>query len=458
MLTPNLEAIWTEISAVMETELGKNVYEQWILPLQPKSLEQGTLELCGADEYFCYWIECNYLEQMVSVVSKICGQTMKVKLRHSSETLQLQDESPLAIAKEVQKVDFKDQVILERTHAEGCDPTYTFENFVMGEENKIALYSAQTAAQTPGKFNPLFIYGGTSLGKTHLLQSVANAYVKANPKKSVKYTSCEAIMNDYTNMIREGKRNQFEDKYRKVDILLVDDVHFLSRTENLQEEFFNIFNSLCQKRKQIVLASDKPPAAINGLETRLVARFESGLTAEIIQPSYETRLAVLKKFREMHTSRVSDEVLDFLARKITISVMRRLKGAMVRIHMYESVHNGIPPDLTATKKLVQSLLDNEAPMRMISIESIQKKVATFYQIKMTDLLGSKRSRNITMPRQIAMYLARKLTRHSFPEIASAFEGKNHATILHACKKIKGDILADEQLRSNIESIEMAMKE
>ena len=342
-----------------------------------------------------------------------------------------------------------------RTNASGL-ARHTFANFVVGEENRYAYAAANTAANTPGVYNPLYIYGGTGIGKTHLLQAVANQVLKKNSRAVVKYVTCEEFLNNYVDSLRSKRHSEFRSSVRKVDVILVDDVHMLANKTQLQEEFFNTFNSLYNENKQIILTSDKQPCEIVGLEDRLVSRFESGVTTEISAPGFETRLAILRMMQEDHLIKIEEEVLVFLANRISSSV-RRLKGALLRLVAFASAMSNRKISLEDAESLLHKVIEEESASKIISIYSIQKAVADHFDIRVNDILSEKRPRNIAEPRMVAMYLCRKMTNHSFPEIGAAF-GKNHATIMNANKKIPELCLKNENMKRSISLIQRQLQQ
>lgn len=452
--------LWSRACVHIRQGICKQTFAQWFDSIVPLTVSETTLELGVSNDFFGDWITQHYGDLITAALLSetgkkafaFCFTTLKEMPKPEIEAV---PEPVKPIAAPVAAA--PTSRLSSPSIPEGCDPTYTFDNFVVGDENRIAYFAALKAAQNPGTYNPLFIYGGTSLGKTHLLQSIANEYCKMHPNRIAKYITCEQIMNDYTNAIRENAHYEFRNRYREVDILLVDDVQFLGNKENLQEVFFNTFNTLHHERSQIVLTSDCPPAEINGLADRLVSRFESGLIAQVIPPSYETRLAVVNKYRESYGLRVSNEVLEFLARSITAN-MRRLIGSMIQVSAYESVHKGQPMTLDVAEKMFSRILMSERSSRRIAVEEVQRKVAEHFDIRLQDLIGTKRTRQIALPRQIAMYLSRKLTSFSYPDIAEAFGGKNHATIIHAFRKIEQDIETDQEVRTAVTQLERLLKD
>ncbi len=328
-------------------------------------------------------------------------------------------------------------------------PKYTFETFIIGNHNQLANAASKAAADNPGEtYNPLFIYGGPGLGKTHLMQAIGNAVWKRRPGTSVLYVSCEQFTNDFIQSVSSGRMKYFKDNYRTVDILLIDDIQFLTKKQGTQEEFFHTFNTLHQANKQIVLTSDRPPKALNGLEDRLVSRFEWGIVADIQPPDYETRMAILlSKCREKNIS-VNPDILEFLARRIEENV-RELEGALNKVIGLTLLQ----PNITITQ--VEQAMREMAPIfkrQAPPIQHIFTAVARFYNIDVNDLLGSRRQRELVRPRQVGMYLAKQLTSLSYPAIGKEMRGKDHTTVIHGVRKIEADLKTDPTLYQEINEV------
>lgn len=329
---------------------------------------------------------------------------------------------------------------------------YTFEEFVTGPSNSWAYAAAKGVAEHPGEktYNPLFIYGGTGLGKTHLMQSIGNEILKSNPRKSVCYLTAEEFLNEYINFLQNGNIDEFRMKYRQVDVLLVDDVQFLQKGKNCQEEFFNTFNALTSKHKQIVMTSDVAPKNMPQMEARLISRFEGGMLQEIELPSYETRLAILKKKAESLYPPIGDETLKFIAGKIK-SHVRAMEGALSKVNVMMKLDQTIPINDDTLSHLLRDFIEKEKTQKNITIEKIQSVVAAHYQITINQLLSQDRTASLVTPRQLAMYISKKFTSKSLVEIAEKFE-KKHATILHGVKTITKRLDVEEELRQSLEEI------
>ena len=329
---------------------------------------------------------------------------------------------------------------------------YTFEEFVTGPSNSWAYAAAKGVAEHPGEksYNPLFIHGGTGLGKTHLMQSIGNEILRTNPKTSVCYLTAEEFLNEYINSLQNGMIASFREKYRKVDVLLVDDVQFLQKGKNCQEEFFNTFNALTSKKKQIVMTSDVAPKNMPQMETRLISRFEGGMVQEIELPSYETRLAILKKKAESIYPTMNEDTLKFIAQKIK-SHVRAMEGALSKVNVMMKLDPTIPLNEDTLTHLLRDFIEKEKTQKNITIEKIQSVVAAHYKVSMMQLLSSERTSSLVTPRQLAMYIAKKFTSRSLVEIAAKFE-KSHATILHGVKAITKRLDVEEDLKSDLEAI------
>ncbi len=330
---------------------------------------------------------------------------------------------------------------------EPLNPQYTFDTYVIGASNKMAHATAEAVARRPAQsYNPLFVYGGVGLGKTHLMQATGNAILARYPEKQVAYLSAEQFVNIFIDAIKRNERLSFQHTFRNVDVLLIDDIHFLAGKESTQEEFFHTFNTLYNRKKQIIISSDRPPKDIPTIEDRLRSRFEWGLIVDIAPPDFEMRVAILRRKCEFDNIELSDDVLEYIANKIRSSI-RELEGAYAKItaHIHFSKE---PVDVETAGRLLGEIYDR--PVKEISIEKIQRKVAEYYHIKPSDIIGKNRSRSIARPRQIAMYLSRKLTRHSFPEIGTFFGNKDHTTVLFAVNKIEKEMESDAKLREVIQ--------
>ena len=327
----------------------------------------------------------------------------------------------------------------------GINPRNSFDAFVVGPNNQFAQAACKAVSDAPARtYNPLFIYGGVGLGKTHLMHAIGQAILAKRKGVKVVYITSEAFTNEFIDSIQNNLLIKFRKRYRQADVLLIDDIQFLADKGRTQEEFFHTFNTLFDGHKQIVLSSDRPPSEIANLEARLVSRFEWGLTAELQAPDTETRVAILRKKAQSVDIKLDDDVLQFLAERIRTNV-RRLEGALMRVASYVSLNNGRAPGVERIEQLLKDILHEEA-RRAISIEQIQKRVAEHFDVRLADMTSKRRPANIAFPRQIAMYLARELTKTSLTEIGEAFGGRDHGTVLHAHRLVKDRIAKEERTR------------
>ena len=329
---------------------------------------------------------------------------------------------------------------------------YTFEEFVTGPSNSWAYAAAKGVAEHPGKkgYNPLFIHGGTGLGKTHLMQSIGNAILKKDPSKAICYLTAEEFLNEYVSSLQSGEIHQFREKYRKIDVLLVDDVQFFQKGKQCQEEFFNTFNALTSKEKQIVMTSDVAPKNLPSIEERLISRFEGGMVQEIELPSYETRLAILRKKAESITPQIPESTLKFISQNIK-SHVRAMEGALAKVSVMMKLDSSITLTEEVLSHLLRDFIEKEKAQKNITIEEIQKAVALHYDVSLAQILSPERTASLVTPRQLAMYIARKLSAKSLGEIADKFE-KKHATILHGVKTISKRLDVEPELKENLEKI------
>jgi chromosomal replication initiator protein len=458
-----VNSLWEKSCVNLRQKTRGATFEQWFSGIVPISLNEDKMVLGVSDDFFAKWLEDNFSELMTEAINETGGREYVITFEsgHIKETMTALTEKNkpktatdrTIIPEHNVNPSNVDEANMGKNSKFGSSllSRHTFDNFVVGEANRYAFTVAQTAALDPGYYNPLYIYGSTGTGKTHLLQAVSNHIVGSHPQAKVLYITCEAFLNNYVDSLKNKTHDKFRRSVRSADVLLMDDVHMLAGKTQLQEEFFNTFNQLYHDEKQIILTSDKQPFEIKGLEERLVSRFESGVTSEITPPDVETRLAILKMMQEEHLIKVNDEVLFFVASRISNSV-RRLKGALMRLVAYSSAMSKCNITIEVAERLLNRLFDEENANKVISIEIIQKTVAEHFDIRINDILSSKRPRNIAEPRMVAMYLSRQLTDNSFPDIGKAF-GRNHATIMNALKKVPQLCSKNESLRRSVSRLQ-----
>jgi chromosomal replication initiator protein len=435
--------------------LNEDTYARWIAGIVPLGFDGQSCRLGVSNDMFCDWLTNNYQDLITAAITEELRQPVKVVFESGHDAPLAPDPEPDRDPRPGRRpaaapADDRQAVL---------DPQYnrhfTFDTFVVGENNRFAHAACVAVARTPGKaYNPLFIHGPTGLGKTHLLQAIAQDFLGRRKRARVEYLSSEDFANVFIDALRDRALPRFRNHYRNVDLLLIDDVHFFNKgKEQLQEEFFHTFNALYHAHKQIVLTSDRPPHEIGGLEQRLVSRFEWGLTTEIQPPDLETRIAILRKKQADQAIQLSDEVLFFVASRIKSNI-RRLEGALIRLVSFASM-TGTAITLEGAEQLLQPILAEEA-RNVLTVERIQQTVADFYDVRMNDLLSKKRPQNIAFPRQVAMFLCRRLTDHSSPAIAESFN-RNHATVLYAVSTIEERMASDAEFRQEVTGLQRRLQ-
>ncbi|NCC50926.1 MAG: chromosomal replication initiator protein DnaA [Spartobacteria bacterium] len=448
--------VWSKARKHLATVLSKDVYERWIGLIESKEMTEDTLTLCVSNDFYQSWLEENYLSLIEDAVTAVCGNKLTIMFAVShmapptqkNTELNAEDMPTDGTAKKASPVARKTSGAKRTQRTLNTIPLnnkYTFDSFVVGPSNHFSHAASLAVAQSPAKaYNPLFIYGCSGLGKTHLMQAIGHV-VQQNTNASISYLSSEQFVNEYIDALQKGGLVGFRKKYRNTDLLLIDDIHFLAGKERMQEEFFHTFNTLFDNHKQIVLTSDRPASEIAGLEHRLVSRFEWGLVTELEAPDIETRIAILRKKREELKLSLSDDVLVYIAEHIRSNI-RRLEGALIRATSYTSL-TGRALSLANLESLLRDTLDQER-QEALTIEQIQRTVADYYDIRLADMTSNRRPQSIAFPRQVAMYLCRNMTNYSLPAIGEAF-ARNHATVMHACKLVTTRINKDAEFRHNL---------
>lgn len=432
--------MWDDACAKLRGMLNEDTYNLWFASLKPVSYATHTFQIGVPNEFIQIWLQDNYRDLIRDILAQVSGDALSVKFVVQPD---LKAAGLLPAPKQIEIAEPKDP----REGESKMNPKNTFEGFVVGPSNHFAHAASIAVAQSPAKaYNPLFIYGGVGLGKTHLMQAIGQYAAQKKRSSKVVYISSERFTNEFIAAIQNSSLVKFRKKYRQADILLIDDIHFLGGKERLQEEFFHTFNTLFDAHKQIVISSDRPASEIAGLEQRLVSRFEWGLVTELQPPDMETRVAILRKKEELMQIKLPDEIVFFLAEKIRSNI-RRLEGALIRVASYASLTG---QELTphSIEHLLRDALHEEA-RRSITVEAIQKRVAEHFDIRMADMTSKRRPQNIAFPRQVAMYLTRKLTPSSLTDIGEAFGGRDHGTVLHACRLVESLMEQDPSLRQTI---------
>lgn len=447
--TPNL---WIETKKQLRTFFPKDVFDTWFAPIEFIESGQESLTLVAPNDFAVIWINDNYLDLIREQVAKLAGCPIKVTLSSQTQST-TQSSSPQNKTQSTTNLikdnwDRDTEKITQQRRSFKLNPNNTFKNFVIGSCNQLAHAASVAVSNSPAKaYNPLFLYGETGLGKTHLLHSIAHYILDKNPQSKVAYVSCEKFTNEFINAIQENRLTKFRKHYRNIDIILIDDIHFLAGKERIQEEFFHTFNELYESQKQICLSSDRPISEINKLENRLISRFQWGLVSDVQSPDYETRLAILTKKANALGKSFPQEIFEFLSRRIARNI-RRLEGALLRLSNYTDFMNQTLT-IETVEKLLYDILQEET-RDQITIEKIQKKVVDYYQLRMSDMVSRRRPNNLVLPRQIAMYLSRTLTGQSLQEIGEAFGGRDHGTIIHACRAVENMMQQDHVTRHSIE--------
>jgi len=448
MKTFSLKSLWESAQNEIRERVGKSSYETWFSAVQASEKGPATLVVETPDDFFKSWIVEHYQSLLEEVLGKLAGSPVALEVSVNPQVL----SKPAYPAMPAFDRGFQESSAFRSS----LDSRFTFENFVIGPANRFACAAALAVAESPAKaYNPFFIYGQVGLGKTHLIQAITHKLNELHPKLKCCYMTSERFTNELIDAIRHKSTTQFRAKYREIDVLLIDDIQFIAGKESTQEEFFHTFNNLHNSRKQIIITSDRLPKEISNLEERLSSRFAWGLITDIHPPDFETRVAILKKKAEREPVAVPDDVIHFIAEKIHTNI-RELEGALIRVVAYSLLDEG-PITLDMAKTILKDMV-NEAP-KTISIEMIQKAVADFFKIPLSELRAKKRNKNIVLPRQIAMYLAREIGNMSFPEIGNAFGGKDHTTALYSYKKVEKDLLGIDggELKKVICEISTALK-
>lgn len=434
--------VWERIVEVIKSKLTPTSYNTWLVHIKPLAIIDNVLFLSTPNSFTKNIINGRYINIIHDAASKATNKLYNIKILSEDE------EEYREIKESVEK-----EILNESTTLSTLNPKYTFDTFVVGNSNKLAHAACLAVAQAPAKaYNPLFIYGGVGLGKTHLMHAIGHFINKHHSGYKIMYVTSETFTNELVNSIKDDKNEEFRNKYRNIDVLLIDDIQFIAKKERTQEEFFHTFNTLYEANKQIVISSDRPPKEIPTLEERLRSRFEWGLIADIQPPDYETRIAILKKKAQTENLNIPDEVLAYVAEKIQSNI-RELEGALIRIVAFSNLTKS-NIDLELTKHALKEIVSNKT--RQITVKLIQEEVCKYYNIKLEDFKSRKRTKNIAYPRQIAMYLARELTDLSLPKIGEEF-GKDHTTVIHAYEKISNEIKQDELLSRQIEELKKRIK-
>jgi len=483
--------VWEQVLKKLEQELSKLMIDTWLRPTIPLNLTETTLEIGTPKQIIKEWLESRYLPIILSTVHYITNKPLDVIFTNLDieDQINKNDKSEGQVASTVQienipenflqpekakiltrtqltmrnatqsqiykpSPDSEQKLSLQLTTADDSmavlNPKYIFETFVIGNSNRLAHAASLAVAEAPANaYNPFFIYGGVGLGKTHLMHAIGHRILQNHPKLKLLYISSEKFTNELINSIRDGNPESFRQKYRNIDVLLVDDIQFLSKKEHTQEEFFHTFNTLHEANKQIIMSSDRPPREIQTLEDRLRSRFEWGLITDIQPPDLETRIAILRKKAMMDHLNVPNDVMVYIASRIDNNI-RELEGAFIRVIAYASLTNQTV-DIDLATEALKDIFPQGKP-KQVTVELIQEIIASYFKLKVDELLAKRRTRNVSYPRQIAMYLARELTETSLPRLGEMFGGRDHTTVIHACEKIGRERNEDVKLSNTIKEL------
>jgi chromosomal replication initiator protein len=446
----NIDSLWDESLKKIQKKISKPSYETWLKSTKAHMLQGDTLIVTAPNEFARDWLEERYSHIIADVLFELTGEGLEVKFIIPPN----QGETQSDVSVPAKKTNKSNQDPIEISQ-HMLNTKNTFDTFVIGSGNRFAHAASLAVAEAPAKaYNPLFIYGGVGLGKTHLMHAIGHYVLEHNPHAKVVYLSSEKFTNEFINSIRDNKAGDFRDKYRSVDVLLIDDIQFLAGKEQTQEEFFHTFNALHEESKQIVISSDRPPKEIPTLEDRLRSRFEWGLITDITPPDLETRIAILRKKAKAEGLDIPNEVMLYIANQIDSNI-RELEGALIRVVAYSSLINkDINADLAA--EALKDIIPSSKP-KIITIHEIQKTVGEHFSIKLEDFKAKKRTRTVAFPRQVAMYLSRELTDSSLPKIGDEFGGRDHTTVIHAHEKISRLLETDAQLQRQVKEIQEQLK-
>ena len=443
----SLATVWEKAQHDIKKKVGTSSYETWFATIQVREKNPETLVIETPDDFFKNWIVEHYQNFIQETLNHFSLSPVNVEFTVNSQIVKTETKKPPLPPEQTFQENNKS--------SHNLNARFTFDNFVIGPSNRFACAASLAVAESPAKaYNPLFVYGHVGLGKTHLIQAITHKIRQLSPHLKHCYMSSEQFTNELIDAIRHRSTAQFRKRYREIDVLLIDDIHFIAGKESTQEEFFHTFNYLHDNRKQIIITSDRPPREISNLEERLSSRFAWGLITDIQPPDFETRVAILRKKVEREPVKVPDDVIYFIAEQIKTNI-RELEGALIRVAAYSLLE-----EKTITLDMAKIILKDmvKETKKTISIDMVQKTVCDHFQLPLSELRSKRRNKNIVIARQVAMYLIRQLGNKSLPEIGHAFGGKDHTTVLHSCKKIETELLTDNELRNTINHLTIVLKQ
>ena len=432
--------LWAKVQEYLRAEFGQDAYDSWLKSLEFNGLEGGTVTISARTPFIRDWVRRHYADRIKEFFTKGNDKVLGIEIiaaKTKANSSEVQEKSSPTTSNEV----------MEDSFGAKLDPRYVFDSFVVGKSNELAYAAALRVAESKEvPFNPLFLHGGVGLGKTHLMHAIAAEVRRKHPKRKVMYMSAEKFMYEFISALRFKDSVAFKKQFRNVDLLMIDDVQFIANKNSTQEEFFHTFNALVDNRRQVVLSADRSPTDLTGIEERIISRLGWGLVADVHPTDYELRYGILQSKREqLSGAEISSEIIEFLAKRITSNV-RELEGALNRVVAYADLV-GRPITLEMARDVLQDLL--RANDRKVTIDEIQRQVAEYYNLRLSELLSARRARNIARPRQVAMYLSKQHTSRSLPEIGRKFGGRDHTTVMHAVRKVDDLRRSDSTLDEDI---------
>jgi chromosomal replication initiator protein len=453
----NTHELWQAALGELELSLSKAHYTTWFRNTFISSFENNRVVVCVPNAFTKAWLEKKYHAAIVKALQNITKEQIKEVMYKVEMKPQVPQDvkfgsEPALAENPAQSPPLSAEETPEVANPFGLNPRYTFEQFIVGKTNELAHAAAVAVTEKPGRYNPLFVYGGVGLGKTHLLQAIGHKMCELSNRTRVLYVTCEKFTNEFIHAVRNGRGKEFKDTYRNVDLLLIDDIQFITGKESTQEEFFHTFNALHQANKQIVLGSDRPPKAIQGIEQRIVSRLEWGMLVDISSPDLETRIAIMESKCKEKQYDLNREILSYIA-SVVQSNVRELEGALNKIIAYHQFKN-IKPSLESVRELITSF--NASSKKNLTAKNLLETVAGYFDLPIPDLLGKCREKRLAFPRQIIMYLMREELRSSYPTIGRLMGGRDHTTAIHAYSKISGDLQEDEKLRHDLNLIKQRL--
>ena len=449
----NGQVVWKAVSEKLSELVSGDAFGRWFSGVSEVSLTDSEFKISVPNDIHQVWIETNFMPELQNAVSEVLDPIVKARVVVYGEQEACFEDGEDGVSNEKSlEVSKRSE---QRIKSVGLNPQYSFDKFVVGHNSEFAHAACQAVASGSGfSYNPLFLHGGSGLGKTHLMQSIGNEILRKNPDAKVTYLTSEKFTNEFIDAVKKGNLDKFRKKYRRADVLLIDDIQFLAGKERSQEEFFHTFNTLLDLQSQIILTCDRPACEVKKFDSRMVSRFESGLTVELQVPMMETRLAILKRKMDDWQTKLPDDLVRFLADKIKSNI-RRLEGALVRVATFASL-GGKDISIEKVEHLLKDILREEGS-RKVTIDSIQKMVSEHFDINISDMTSRRRPANIAFARQVAMFLSRKLTQSSLMEIGDAFGGRDHGTVIHAVKKVEQRIIKENSVRDTVDLLDAMLQ-